>query len=130
MRRRWRGSRCPQTPGTEHGPGCSERKPGCTGWLPSCRRGWCASENKPVTNQPQATPINTQIYSNNELRLREKNVHINFTFSRGGQLKYEAAYQACLVITLVFGGVKRRGLFFVIRKAARDATYSVHWKVL
>jgi hypothetical protein len=30
-RRRWRGSRCPQTPGRGRGPGCSGRTPGCRG---------------------------------------------------------------------------------------------------
>jgi len=42
-RRRWRGSRCPRTPGRGRGPGCSGRTPGCRGWQPSFRRGRYAS---------------------------------------------------------------------------------------
>ena len=56
-RRRWRGSRCPRTPGTGRGPGCSGRTPGCTGWQPSYRREQCASAKQHPSNvRPSSHP--------------------------------------------------------------------------
>jgi hypothetical protein len=57
-RRRWRGSRCPRTPGTGRGPGCSGRTPGCTGWQPSYRREQCASaQQHPPNVRTSSAPI-------------------------------------------------------------------------